>query len=479
MIGCCQDRLRTNGRKTDKWTRFCGCRYEKYPTWAGKARPFTYTNWFEFGWYSCPTCPPGGWDCSNFTLESGAEMSFVCHLILNSVRLTFRLTFNQLPRQARDKHRRSGQTEGTTQKRDVFFVKTAILKRPFPGVLTFVAVGENVTGKSVAEVNRTMGCYSKYLIDTLNISVNQLVNPATRKPLVPPGCVGFSAVYDCGAEPYRTHLLQQLKAVMANLAEYSGGIVIGAGKHSPLFLLEKISIRMLVVEHRQLPRQARDKDKWESLMKRVLLTVCFVDRWDFVGLTNANSDDGVTAYINPESGVKKAMAIRSTTISLQQFMESVSEVVHTQYKRAVSINGKYDVSAACHSLENDLTLTLTLTLNLKLNLMPAGWLAGWLAGSCGAADHTYRIDILKNVDNAGDEHGSAAARVHAGSLAFMSKPVTHGRPKPELLYWGSMGGVSSTAADWQSGALSFARVVFRLASRHLTFFLAGIRRLAS
>ena len=86
---------------------------------------------------------------------------------------------------------------------------------------------------------------------------------------------------------------------------------------------------------------------------------------------------------------------------------------------------------------------------------------------------------MKNVDNAGDEHGSAAARVHAGSLAFMSKPVTHGRPKPELLYWGSMGGVSSTAADWQSGALSFARVVFRLASRHLTFFLAGIRRLAS
>ena len=58
---------------------------------------------------------------------------------------------------------------------------------------------------------------------------------------------------------------------------------------------------------------------------------------------------------------------------------------------------------------------------------------------------------MKNVDNAGDEHGAAAARVHAGSLAFMSKPVTHGRPKQELLYWGSMGGVSSTAADWQDG----------------------------
>ena len=181
-------------------------------------------SWFEFGWYSCPTCPPGGWDCSDFTLES---------------------------------------------------------------------VSESVTGKSVAKVNRTMGCYSKYLIDTLNISANQLVNPATRKPLVPPGCVGFSAVYDCGAEPYRTHLLQQLKAVMENLAEYSGGIVI--------------------------------------------------DRWDFVGLTNANSDDGLTAYVNPPS-VKKATAMRSTTISLQQFMESVSEVVHKQYKRAVSINGTFLVA---------------------------------------------------------------------------------------------------------------------------------------
>eukprot|EP01046_Picozoa_sp_COSAG06_P080443 COSAG06_NODE_27735_length_587_cov_1.055328_2_plen_100_part_01 len=97
-------------------------------------------------------------------------------------------------------------------------------------------------------MNRTLGCYSKYLVDTLNISQAQLYDPATMKPVVPPGCVGFSAVYDCGAEPYRTHLLAMLQAVADNLCEHSGGIVI--------------------------------------------------DRQDFLGLVNPRSDDGVTAYIS-------------------------------------------------------------------------------------------------------------------------------------------------------------------------------------
>ena len=75
-------------------------------------------------------------------------------------------------------------------------------------------------------MNRTLGCYSKYLIDTLNISGTQLYDPATMKPVVPPGCVGFSAVYDCGVEPYRSHLLSMLQAVADNLCSSSGGIVI-------------------------------------------------------------------------------------------------------------------------------------------------------------------------------------------------------------------------------------------------------------
>ena len=43
---------------------------------------------------------------------------------------------------------------------------------------------------------------------------------------MPPGCVGFSSVFDCGVEPYRSHLLNQLNTVMDELAEHSGGIVI-------------------------------------------------------------------------------------------------------------------------------------------------------------------------------------------------------------------------------------------------------------
>lgn len=55
------------------------------------------------------------------------------------------------------------------------------------------------------------------------------------------------------------------------------------------------------------------------------------------------------------------------------------------------------------------------------------------------------------MDHAADEHGSAADRVHAGSLAFMSKPVSLGRSPQELLYWGSMHSYGSSAASWQSG----------------------------
>ena len=71
----------------------------------------------EFGWYSCPTCPPGGWDCSNFSLDD---------------------------------------------------------------------VAADTRSRGITASNRTLGCYSKYLIEKLNISANQLVNPATRAPLVPP-----------------------------------------------------------------------------------------------------------------------------------------------------------------------------------------------------------------------------------------------------------------------------------------------------
>eukprot|EP01047_Picozoa_sp_COSAG01_P068701 COSAG01_NODE_9990_length_2281_cov_4.881302_1_plen_732_part_10 len=192
--------------------------YKRYPQWAGRAKPFTYTNWFEFGWYSCPTCPPGGWNCSAFSL---ADVSL------------------------------------------------------------------NVSGRSVGEVNASLACFSKHIISALNLSHNQLVNPATLQPLVPPGCVGFSSVFDPGAEPYKTHLLNQLSAIMEHLSEYAGGIVI--------------------------------------------------DRWDFAGLTNPRADDGVSAYVHPP-GVTRAKALRSTSISLQEFMVAASAIVHEKYHRAISIN---------------------------------------------------------------------------------------------------------------------------------------------
>ena len=69
-------------------------------------------------------------------------------------------------------------------------------------------------------------------------------------------------------------------------------------------------------------------------------------------LTNPRRDDGVTAYIS--SKVKKAQPMAATTISLLHFMESVSEIIHTKYQRAVTVN-----------------------------------------------DHTYRVDLMKNVDASG------------------------------------------------------------------------------
>ena len=66
---------------------------------------------------------------------------------------------------------------------------------------------------------------------------------------------------DCGAEPYRTHLLSMLQALADHLMGHSGGIVI--------------------------------------------------DRQDFLGLVNPRADDGVTAYISPPA-VPSAMPFRST-----------------------------------------------------------------------------------------------------------------------------------------------------------------------
>ena len=204
-------------------------------------------------------------------------------------------------------------------------------------------------------MNRTLGCYSKYLVDTLNISQAQLYDPATMKPVVPPGCVGFSAVYDCGAEPYRTHLLAMLQAVADNLCEHSGGIVI--------------------------------------------------DRQDFLGLVNPRSDDGVTAYISQPT-VPEVKAYRSTSVGWIKFMDSASEIIHKGAKRAITIN-----------------------------------------------DHSYRVDMMHHVDHAADEHGGSMDRIHAGSLAFMSKPVAHSighTNSPSmlqtLLFWGSMWG-----DNWQVG----------------------------
>ena len=78
-------------------------------------------------------------------------------------------------------------------------------------------------------MNRTLGCFSQYLVKTLNISQNQLTDPATMRPVVPPGCVGYSAVYDCGAEPYRSHLLAMLQSVADRLSSHSGE---GAPSHA-------------------------------------------------------------------------------------------------------------------------------------------------------------------------------------------------------------------------------------------------------
>jgi hypothetical protein len=129
--------------------------YSEFPKFAGQGKPFTYVNWFEYGWYSCPTCPAGGWHCDDFK----------------------------------------------------------------PSDISAITASKANTAK----VNQTLGCYSKWLVDTLNISHTQLYDPATMKPVVPPGCVGFSAVYDPGAEPYRTHLLKMLQAVADNLCSESGG----------------------------------------------------------------------------------------------------------------------------------------------------------------------------------------------------------------------------------------------------------------
>ena len=175
-------------------------------------------NWFEYGWYSCPTCPPGGWDCKNF--------------------------------------------------------KPSDIQR-------------QVSPSNLAEVNRTLGCFSKFLIDKLGFNKTQLYDPATMKPVVPPGCVGFSAVYDCGVEPYRTHLLSMLQAVATNLCGSSGGIVI--------------------------------------------------DRQDFLGLVNPRNDDGTTAFISPPA-VPAVRPFGSTTVSWIKLMDSVSEIVHKGAKRAITIN---------------------------------------------------------------------------------------------------------------------------------------------
>ena len=140
---------------------------------------------------------------------------------------------------------------------------------------------------NLAEVNRTLGCFSKFLIDKLGFNKTQLYDPATMKPVVPPGCVGFSAVYDCGVEPYRTHLLSMLQAVANNLCGSSGGIVI--------------------------------------------------DRQDFLGLVNPRNDDGTTAFISPPA-VPAVRPFGSTTVSWIKLMDSVSEIVHKGAKRAITIN---------------------------------------------------------------------------------------------------------------------------------------------
>ena len=145
-----------------------------------------------------------------------------------------------------------------------------------------------------------------------------------------------------------------------------------------------------------------------------------IDRQDFIGLVNPRDDDGTTAYIAPKGGVPAAMPYRSTSVSWINFMDSASEIIHTGAKRAITIN-----------------------------------------------DHVYRVDMMHHVDHAADEHGGSMDRIHAGSLAFMSKPVAHsiGRTNSPsmlqtLLFWGSYWGdnwqVGNDKAPFGQAALNYA-----------------------
>ena len=138
------------------------------------------------------------------------------------------------------------------------------------------------------------------------------------------------------------------------------------------------------------------------------------------GLVNPRDDDGTTAYIAPKGGVPVAMPYRSTTVSWLKFMDSASDIIHKGAKRAITIN-----------------------------------------------DHVYRVDMMHHVDHAADEHGGAMDRIHAGSLAFMSKPVAHSIGHTNspamlqtLLYWGSYWGdnweVGNDKAPFGQTALDYA-----------------------
>ena len=144
-----------------------------------------------------------------------------------------------------------------------------------------------------------------------------------------------------------------------------------------------------------------------------------IDRQDFLGLVNPRADDGITAYIDPP-GVPEVKPYRSTSVSWIKFMDSASEIIHEGAKRAITIN-----------------------------------------------DHAYRVDMMHHVDHAADEHGGSMDRIHAGSLAFMSKPVAHsiGRNMNSnmmqtLLFWGSYWGanwvVGDDKAPFEQVALDYA-----------------------
>ena len=75
--------------------------------------------------------------------------------------------------------------------------------------------------------------------------------------------------------------------------------------------------------------------------------------------------------------------------------------------------------------------------------------------------------LHESVDHAADEHGGSMDRIHAGSLAFMSKPVAHsiGRTNSAtmlqtLLFWGSYWGqnweVGNDQAPFGQTALDYA-----------------------